>query len=636
MKGWMKLLVLGAVPILAVTMVADQAFAADKGSQLIFQANSNHTSFISVANANSDRAVTVLVQYYNESMEMVVWYLRVITGDGNFLVNTFDHMIPGTATEDDMDGTNVMEAIMGSGKASTHYVIAVTAVGANLKGLPAEGSQLDPVDLETEADPPVAIETVANMGPTANVLFPDFLAADMHGTDNIDNGGVITSAGGRFGTAGTERTTLADPTADPPTVAINDNRMQTEFDGADDATDNTSKNVGEMTISNAEPVAFNHLTGHFTEALVGAAGGSDQTASWGGTPVIRPAVMNNDNDALMAMSDYTTLNGTNNGTHMVGGTDSARAGGRLAEKDAGGNETLIDNVVAGWTDDGDNLDGDGMQIITDGLALNRGLNGGALVLPAAHGGGVEGAKQIMLLLSVADDFGDRAIAKGGDYKLIAAKTGYMVTVLDNMGNSMSDPDAGDDPVFGGIKADEVDAKSARIIVEGISVTVDAGDCNGGEDDTVVMGPWTVGELAALGMGGASEGFGGVASMGMIKFMRAALKCTVPYGDGDQAELVQLESPDGVPIKNDRTYDAGTLITEEKNTERTFVTTGQALLKLLLSDATFAASWSLKSPPSSDDAERPPTIDPDGPTDGDTGTLPAVTITDDITDRQDIS
>ena len=57
--------------------------------------------------------------------------------------------------------------------------------------------------------------------------------------------------------------------------------------------DPTTKNVGDLNVGNAEPVAFNHLTGHFTEALTStAAGGSDQTASWGGTPVIRPAVNN--------------------------------------------------------------------------------------------------------------------------------------------------------------------------------------------------------------------------------------------------------------------------------------------------------------------------------------------------------
>ena len=65
---------------------------------------------------------------------------------------------------------------------------------------------------------------------------------------------------------------------------------------------------------------------------------------------------------------------------------------------------------------------------------------------------------------------------------------------------------------------------------------------------------------------------------MIKFMRAGLECTAPYGDGDQANLVELEAPDGVPIKNDRTYKAGTLVMEEMNSDRTFITTGQALLE----------------------------------------------------------
>ena len=76
-------------------------------------------------------------------------------------------------------------------------------------------------------------------------------------------------------------------------------------------------------------------------------------------------------------------------------------------------------------------------------AFNRGLTLGGFVLPAAHGGGVEGAQQIMLLLSVADDFGDRAIGMGGDYKLMAAKTGLMVSLMDNMGRSMMDPDEAD-------------------------------------------------------------------------------------------------------------------------------------------------------------------------------------------------
>ena len=140
MKGWFKLLVLATIPILAVTAVVDQGLAADKGSQLIFQSNMAHTSYISVVNAQpgSTDAVTVLVQYYNNEMEMVVWYLRVIPHGTNVLVNPFDHMIPGSDP-----ATNVGDAIMASGKAGNgHFVIAVTAVGANLKGIPGGGRSL--------------------------------------------------------------------------------------------------------------------------------------------------------------------------------------------------------------------------------------------------------------------------------------------------------------------------------------------------------------------------------------------------------------------------------------------------------------------------------------------------------------
>ena len=331
MKGWLKLLVLGAVPILAVTMVADQALAADKGSQLIFRANSDHTNFISVTNSADNVAVTVLVQYYNEAMEMVVWYLRVIPGNGNVLVNPFDHMIPGTGTEDNEAGANVMDAIMASGKAtSSHFVIAVTAVGANLEGVPPGLSEIAAV--------PADGEKAANTAATANVLFPDYLAADMHGTDNIDNGGVITNSIG------------APPDPENEDPILSNNLMLTEFTAPDDnpdADDNTSKNVGELAIGNAEPISFNHLTGHFTEALVGGSSGPDQTASWGGAPVIRPAVNNNNN--MDMLGNYTTLNGTN----PDGQTPSR--GGRLAEKDAGGNETIMYNLVENWGVGTDNM-----------------------------------------------------------------------------------------------------------------------------------------------------------------------------------------------------------------------------------------------------------------------------------------
>ena len=49
-------------------------------------------------------------------------------------------------------------------------------------------------------------------------------------------------------------------------------------------------------MGNAVPVAFNHLTGNFTEALIStASGGSDQTASWGGTPISPAGCFNNGN-----------------------------------------------------------------------------------------------------------------------------------------------------------------------------------------------------------------------------------------------------------------------------------------------------------------------------------------------------
>ena len=116
------------------------------------------------------------------------------------------------------------------------------------------------------------------------------------------------------------------------------------------------------------------------------------------------------------------------------------------------------NLVAKWLEGTDNK---GDSRILNGPVFNRGLTGGGFVLPAAHGGGVEGAQQIMLLLSVADDFGSNP----GEYKLIAAKTGFMVSLMDNMGRSMMGPDSADDPVFGGVTADEEETKSEAIIVE---------------------------------------------------------------------------------------------------------------------------------------------------------------------------
>ena len=171
MKGWFKLLVLGAIPILAVTMAVNQGLAIsneDKGSQLIFQTNMAHKSFISIANAHDDRAVTLLVQFYNDEMEMVLWYLRLLPPNGNSLVDPFDHTIPGSDP-----ATNSGDFIMGTDKANSgHFVIAITAVAA---------------DLAADADADPAIEE--NTGDQANILFPTFLAEGMDDVGNIDEGG---------------------------------------------------------------------------------------------------------------------------------------------------------------------------------------------------------------------------------------------------------------------------------------------------------------------------------------------------------------------------------------------------------------------------------------------------------------
>ncbi len=611
MKSIFKILILATVPILAATAVVDQGLAADKGSQLIFQTNMAHTNYISIANAHDSQAVTVLVQYYNDAMEMPVWYLRVLPADGNVLINPFDHMIPGDPKE-----TNVGDAIMANaaleedpiGINSGRYVIAVTAVGANVKGRAVASNNRDMglTDDELDADP-VAPATVAR---TVNVLFPTFLAEDMHGMDNIDNGGSIVNA-------------IPGASVDEDAAILNHNLMLTKFEATDTQTeDNTSKNVGDLSFENAEPIAFNHLTGNFTEALTStASGGADQTASWGGTPVIRPAVDNTDN-AMGAddteganIIDYQTLDGGDaldalrdegTGTTPLPPERAARIGGRLAEKDAGGAEANIDNEVSGYEGVGGNQNDDEEQIIvntlTDAPRRQRGLAGGALVLPALFGGG-DMAHQIMLLLSVTDEFGG-----AGKYKLMPAMTGYEVTLMDSMGDALANPAAADDAVFGG--GGSADAPSGiHIIVEGISVMVDAklGECSG----TMMTGPWNLASFAELvpeaSMG--SKDFDGLdarmdpmmnASPAWIKFKRMPLTCKDDFGDGDAANLAGFEQADGVPVTDNRTFTAGTLVVEEMNKDRAFVTTGQALLKFITPSSTFAASWSLKSPPSMPD------------------------------------
>jgi hypothetical protein len=140
--------------------------------------------------------------------------------------------------------------------------------------------------------------------------------------------------------------------------------------------------------------------------------------------------------------------------------------------------------------------------------------------------------------------------------------------------------------------------------------------------TMIPGAWTLADLTSI-VPTASSGmktFAGLdnagmdpmmnATPGLIKFVRSGLTCKMDYGDGDPGTGFTGEDSDGVPTSDERTYTAGSLVVEEANTDRTFVTTGQLVLKFLTAESTFAASWSLKSNPSSDDTPRDE-IDYDG-------------------------
>ena len=629
MKSILRILALGVLPILAFTAVTDQGLAADKGSQLIFHVNMAHQNFISVANANDGSAVTVLVQYYNDETALVHWHLRVIPGGGNVMVDPFDQMIPGTADEDGMNYVNVSDELDrlpartneddGPGMNSGRFLVVVTAVGAN------STDNADTADVDEGNDGDVAMNV-------ANILFPDFLAADMHGMDNIDNCGVITNDTTRAGTVNTSNVGYSENGPD----GVFDCRKDDPATGTDDVAVNeadlTSKNVGALTVKNAEPVAFNHLTGHFTEALSDTdAGGNDQTMSWGGTPVVRPAVTTVNNMAMIG-TDYQTLNGIDSvdnatmafypGGDPLSATDTTDTveqiavdgTGRLAEKDAGGQGLNIVNTAAraafarpsrieSEEDNSTNRAIAGVGNMTGTPAMQ--VPHGALVLPALYGR--MHTTQVALLLSVADDFGDPRHAKGGDYKLIPAMTGYKVILQDNMGDALPDPKAADDPKFGGAASGDAPA-GVNIIVNGLSVMTDAdlGKCKG----EMIEGHWTLANLVGLVPTAASgaKTFAGLdapmdpmmnTTPGLIKFVRSQLTCKREYGDESPAGPVG-EGADGVPITAERTYKAGTLVMEQQDSMRSFVTTGQALLKFVTPDSSFAASWSLKSPPDAGD------------------------------------
>ena len=213
------------------------------------------------------------------------------------------------------------------------------------------------------------------------------------------------------------------------------------------------------------------------------------------------------------------------------------------------------------------------------MGVKRVVNGGELSVPALYSGSEDQLHHVVQFLSVTDDFGDPAKGKGGDYWLRGAKTKYMVSLQDGMGDEFTDP--ADDRKFGG--AAGPDFANTRIIVDGIAVEVDAGKCDG----TPIMGAWSLSSLTEI-IPAVNEGagaFGGLMAMldemetvspGLISFKREALSCEKDEGDGtpatSQTEPLVTDG-DGVPATDVRTYTGGTLYIEEKDSMRSFVTTG---------------------------------------------------------------
>ncbi|MDE0120858.1 MAG: hypothetical protein OXS33_03885 [bacterium] len=466
-------------------------------------------NFISVANTADGQAVTLLVQYHNDQMEPVLWYLRVLRAGANVLVDPFHHEIPGTAQEDGSGPVNVRDILFdeipavsfqdGTGQDrpgfnSGRFLIAVTAVGTR-----SEEQDRAP------GDPPG----------TANILFPDFLAEGLHGADNID----------AIGDLGFQ--TVAQFATD---------RQPQEYEK-----ERTGRNVGPLTVHNVEPVAFNDLVGHHTAAEVSALTGG---IAWGVNALVRPAVTapgENGSDHRIGVA-YAVLNGTNEA--------------RLSPWTHGGVE-----AVNAATDEDNRADdsGDGSPVALDPTPTenNRVVNGGTLVWSSLYGN--DPMDQSIQFLSVADDYGEP-----GEYRLIGARTIYRIRLFDPKGNELPDP-VWTPPVFGPVVPPHL--PGLYLLVDGIGVMPDASPMDGTGNPRVEG--WSLSDLTDL-VPTARTGDGDFqgldigldpnrnASPGWVTFERTTMTCTEDYGDGDPASGLAIEIPDGVPTQDKRSFIGGTL------------------------------------------------------------------------------
>ena len=530
--------------------------AAQSVSNRLGTTEAAQKNFISVANTNEDRAVTVLFQYHNDEMRRVLRYLRVLRAGATVLVDPFDHEIPGTADAEGGGRANVKDILFDdipaltseeeAGFNSGRFVIAVTAVGANT------------------VDDPDTGDNESNTAATANILFPTFLAKDMHGMDNIDNCGELKTTVGTTGEDNSLEYTKHG------TDGANDCSQASDAAGADD----TSKNVGDLSIQNYQPVAFNDLIGHHTAAQILPDLG--EGIAWGVNALVRSAISTSggaDAAANRIGAPYTVLDGTD--------------GVRLAPKVHGGAEEVNASTDSDNRADDSGAGGPVAQDPTDS-ENNRVVNGGALFWPTLYRTAHE--EQRVQFLSVADDYGDP-----GEYQLLAAKTLYKIELHDAMGNILSDPRSATPPVYAPVPDPP---PGLHILVDGIGVLPNASpvDCMGNDR---VEG-WSLADLTDIvpsaSMGG--KDFAGLdapvdpqanASPGWVEYRRTQVTCTKDYGDGDPSDST-IEIPDGVPTQDKRSFIGGTLVVEKETANRTFVTAGQVIVRFLTPHSAFAASW----------------------------------------------
>ena len=572
--------------LMAVLVAAPLALGAEKGSQLLFVVDSDNTNYISVTNAavptptgavdadgdavnmpTSAMAVTVLVQYYNDETRLALEYLRVIGAGRTILVNPFDHTIPGTEknVSEVLDTLPMQSTKDDPGYNSGRFIIAVTAVAADT----ADVDKAMSLDSSENID---GIATdLAGTDATADILFPDFLAEDMHGTDNIDAEGMVT--------------------IDDDSVIRYDHMSRKDL-VEDTEGDQSTRNVGPLTVVNARPVAFDYLLGHHTAAVIQtASGGSDQTASWGSAAISRSAMADTasvtDADSEDAVVTYDVLEGDfGNDTlaEAVGTGMGASPETRAALTETGEQ----------YTDAADKIDSAAATEL-NAAQMTRGINGGALVLSSLHGM----SSHMINFLSVADNYGG-----AGKYSLLPAMTTYKIVLHDADGGAFAIA-AGEKPVFrGGGAGSDDDALTTMISVKGIMVYESAGKCG---SDMMLTGSWNLDSLANLipEINGGNKDYAGLdamidpmenASLGWLKFVRMAQECTENHGDGDGNNLTQSENPDGIPVDDKRKYTTGTIYIEPERYSgdmmRTYVTTGQAILFFETPMSSFAASWPL--------------------------------------------